>query len=146
MGPDNKKYLPLLNYLHNNTTKALAGKELADKYPVVARKIRQVQKILTEQERACIVTEYNDGVVIDKLASRYNCSPKTISRLLKSRDVVVVRKKASTRGREAEIVRLYNSGLSTIQIGAKIGIGTSTVRRCLRDHGVRLRLPSSRKL
>lgn len=143
-GVDYKKYSTLVDYLHNNTTKAQEREELADNYPVVTRKLAQSQRLFGAQEKLDIIAEYSDGALAKELAKKYSCSRETISKLLKEHGITIERRMLSIRGKEDEIVRLYESGLNSYSVAEAAGVSQSSVLEHLRRQGVQLR-PAGRQ-
>ena len=63
----------------------------------------------------------------------------TISQALKKSGIEVSIKTESKDGVVAAILRLYDDHMSALDIGKKLDIGEKTVRRILRESGVRIR-------
>ena len=71
------------------------------------------------------------------LADEYGCHRRTICNALKDAGVIVSNK-ATTRdaGLTENVLRLHNNHIRVVDIGKKLGISESTVRRILRENGV----------
>ena len=71
------------------------------------------------------------------LADEYGCHRCTICNALKDAGVIVSNK-ATTRdaGLTENVLRLHNNHIRVVDIGKKLGISESTVRRILRENGV----------
>lgn len=50
-----------------------------------------------------------------------------------------MRRKPAREAQVREMVRLYESGLSLVRVGERVGFSDKTVHRYLRDRGVRMR-------
>ena len=73
-----------------------------------------------------------------ELATEYSCHRTTISRILKCNNVPM-RRKPAREAQIREMVRLYESGLSLVKVGERVGFSDGTVHRYLRERGVRIR-------
>ena len=100
---------------------------------------QQEQKRLSNDEISQIIEKYNAGATTYELAAEFGCHRRTISRALKKSGIEVSIKTESKDGVVEAILRLYDDHMSALDISKKLGIGEKTVRRILRDNGVRIR-------
>ena len=83
--------------------------------------------------------EYLKGESTYALAEKYNCHRSTISQHLKKRGIIVSNKKMKTEADEEEVIRLYQSGLTSQEIAEKFGISDTTILQYLNKHGIQTR-------
>lgn len=100
---------------------------------------KQKQKRLSDDEIRQIVDKYKAGATTYELAAEFGCHRRTISRALKKSGIEVSIKTESKDGVVATILHLYDDHMSALDIGKKLDIGEKTVRRILRENGVRIR-------
>ena len=143
-GADYKKLSTPVSYLRNNNIKVLETEDLASGYPLIARKLVQPQKLFREHEKTHIIIEYNDGATVNELAKKYSCNRETISRLLMIHGIHVAYGIVAARGKEAEIIEMYEAGLSSLKVANEIGISQASVLRCLREQGIKIRSTGQR--
>ena len=98
---------------------------------------RQPHRQLSDEEIQQIVQKYGTGKSTYVLADEYGCHRRTICSALKDAGVIVSNK-ATTRdaGLTENVLRLHNNHIRVVDIGKKLGISESTVRRILRENGV----------
>ena len=103
---------------------------------IVATKVEQRQKHLTDAEVKQIVAEYKKGKSTYALAKEFDCHRTTVSDALKSKGVDVTKKvKLDVDG----VIAMYEQMHTAQEIADKYGIGSQVVIRCLKAHGVRIR-------
>ena len=94
------------------------------------------------------------------VAERYGVSTETIYRILKKHDIPRTHRHSAVEKRKtnrrcvrldwsdsdvADIIQLYQGGLTCSQIGEKYSCSWSSVRRALRSHGIKLRTRGRKK-
>ncbi len=99
---------------------------------------RSAQRRIPSDEVAAIIAGYQAGVPVHQLATEHSCHRTTISGLLKRHGIAARRQPVSEK-QLAQMVRLYESGLSLARVGERLGLADTTVHRHLRGHGVRIR-------
>lgn len=102
------------------------------------RQLRQRQKRLTGVEVERTVARYSEGATVYELAGEFGIERRTVAVRLKAAGVVM-RRQAPSAEQVAEMVRLYESGLSLERVGERSGFSTKTVLNYLRTEGVRTR-------
>jgi len=100
---------------------------------------KQKQKRLTEEEKAEIVKRYQAGENTNQLAAAYGCHRNTISNTLKKAGIDVTIKKIGIVFNPEEAIKLYAEGWKSKDIGKKLGVSELTIRKCLKEHGIKLR-------
>ena len=100
-------------------------------------------KWLNETQLACLVEQYESGATVYKLAKEFRIDRRTVSNHLKQGGVIM-RLQPPTKETVDEIVRLYESGLSTNKIGQLVGISADSVLNSLQKCGVKRRDPQGR--
>lgn len=94
----------------------------------------------SEDDIQKIIDDYSVGVSTLKIAKQYNCCKQTISTLLKKHGVEVSNRKAQKKLPADEIVSMYESERKTIHKIADIfQVSDFSIRRCLLNHGVKMR-------
>jgi hypothetical protein len=133
------KWLPLLYQVSaaKNGTERPVGPSIADGYEAVGM-LTQHQKRFNDDEVAEIVTGYRAGATILELAARHACDRKTVIHHLKLH-CVEIRHRCMDRAKIDEAVHLYESGLSLIKVGKRVGADPKTVKARLAERGVPLR-------
>lgn len=81
---------------------------------------------------------YRTGVTVRQLSEEFGVSRETVSQRLKQAGVTL-RRQPPTETQVDEMVRLYQQGLSLVQVGAQVGYGGTTVYRKLTERCVPLR-------
>jgi len=89
---------------------------------------------------------YESGVSSYQIAKQYGCDISTVCKKLKKMGIIMRPHKEKERHKELallypEWVKMYESGMSTVEIGRKYGIDHSTVWAALKKMGVRIRKP-----
>ena len=106
--------------------------------------------LLSPVPKRSLITEYQHGIDAAKLASKYQISGSTVCTTLESHAVKrgtnsdIFRK--LSRSQEAEIITLYEQGLSASQIAGGYVIEDQTVYNILERHGVPRRSLSEAKI
>jgi DNA invertase Pin-like site-specific DNA recombinase len=114
--------------------------DLPDSYGKLARNISKPTHTLRAEEITQLIMNYEqDGLMTKELVKKYHISRDYIHRILTSNGVKLRRIRPATRGKEAEIVRLYQSGMSTNKIAKKFGISQSPVITCLHGQDIQMR-------
>jgi hypothetical protein len=101
-------------------------------------KPRQKQRRLGELEQLELVNAYRAGDSVYGLADRFGIARQTVSAVLE-RHGVARRYRILTPQDVDAAVRLYESGLSLVAVGERLGANASTVLNTLRKTGVRMR-------
>ncbi|MFF7198263.1 hypothetical protein ACFZAM_31710 [Streptomyces sp. NPDC008079] len=99
---------------------------------------KQRREPFSSEEIAEILGEYAAEPKVSKIAARHRSTPPTIKRLLVRNGVKGVGRRTWSDEEIAAIVTAYKTR-STVQIAEEYGTSYDTVRRLLRDNGVRLR-------
>jgi AraC-like DNA-binding protein len=127
------------NSKRNNVTRleaVLAGHG-RDRLPARTTRSRQVQRRLDDQEQAQLLAAYDQGVMINDLASMFGLSRTAVMANLNKLGAESRRGIVDRRIEEART--LYEQGWSLAQIGQRYGVYPSTVRDALLRAGVRMR-------
>ena len=101
-------------------------------------RIRQRQKRLTEARVGDMAARYKEGATVYELAAEFGCNRTTVAERLK-RAGITMRLQSPSPEMIDEMVRLYESGLSLVKVGERVGYGASTVHNLLRSRGVQAR-------
>lgn len=138
-GADSKRWRPLLNAVAAAQRPARPEIERAFD-PKTTVKVRQRQVRLDEANVAAVVAGYEAGATVYELAGRFGCERRTVSDHLR-RANVVMRRTPPSNEIVAEMVRLYESGLSLQRVGERVNADAATVRKYIGLAGVRIRSP-----
>ena len=103
-----------------------------------ARRERKPQPRISEARADQIVEAYIAGGTVYELAREFDCHRVTISAVLKRRGVTLRRLSPSDE-QVAEMIRLYESGLSLSKVGERLGFNATTVLHRLRAAGHTIR-------
>ena len=103
------------------------------------KKYRQKQKKLSDHEIKEIVERYKKGETIYELGKAYGCHRNTISRNLKKSGVIVSLKKEGKIFQAEDVIRLYAAGYKSKEIAKMYNVNELSIRRCLNNHGVKMR-------
>jgi len=101
-------------------------------------KPRQKQHRLREIEQLELVDAYCAGESVYTLADRFGVARQTVSAVLE-RHGVARRYRILTPQDIDAAVRLYESGLSLVAVGERLGVNASTILNALRTTGVQVR-------
>lgn len=85
-----------------------------------------------------MVARYNEGATVYELAGEFGIERRTAAVRLKGAGVAMRRQPARAE-QVAEMVRLYESGLSLAKVADRTGFSSKTVLNYLRAEGVQLR-------
>ena len=99
---------------------------------------RQKQRRLRELEQLELVDAYRAGESVYRLADRFGIARQTVSAVLE-RHGVARRYRILTPEDVEAAVRLYESGLSLVDVGDRLVVNASTVLNALRKTGVQMR-------
>lgn len=122
------------------STDSITQDRVVNKYEEVeVRKYRQKQKRLSNTEKAEIIQRYQSGENTNQLAAAYGCHRNTISNTLKKAGIDVTIKKIGIVFEPEEAIELYTKGWKSKDIGKKLGVSELTIRKCLRERGVKIR-------
>lgn len=127
------------NSKRNNVTKLqaiLAGQE-RDRLPARTTRSPHRQRRLDDQEQAQLLAAYDQGVMINDLASMFGLSRTAVMANLNKLGAESRRGIVDRRIEEART--LYEQGWSLAKIGQRYGVHPSTVRDAMRRAGVRIR-------
>ena len=102
------------------------------------RRQKQKQTRLSSQELAAFCAAYQDGMPVRELAQRFKISQHTVSEHAR-RQGLLLHNRLLTPQEVEEAGRLYESGLSLMKIGRKLGRRGETVRQALMRSGVEIR-------
>ena len=92
--------------------------------------IRQRQRRLTEAQVAEMAEKYLAGATVYELAAEFDCHRATVAVRLKVAGVVM-RLQSPTAEMVDSMMSLYGSGLSFVEVGARLGHSANTVRNYL---------------
>lgn len=97
-----------------------------------------------QDRSAAAVQDYRDGLSIDDILRRHRIGGGTLMRLIRlakvpQRGKHVYKPQAIDPAKASEIAQSYRDGLKTDDILSRHKIGTSTLHKALRAHGVKLR-------
>lgn len=103
-------------------------------------KIRQ-ESLLTEEQELKIVEKYLRGENSTELASQYGCSPNTILSTVKKHGAKIRSGKGKyhhrhTKEQQKEIVKLYISGDSALNLAKKFDCCSETIHAVIRRKGI----------
>ena len=102
------------------------------------RPISQRQRRLIAAQMIEMVQRYEEGATVYELATEFGCHRTTVStRLKKAR--VSLRLQSPTSEVIDLMANLYTSGLSSMEIGERLGYCANTVRNGLQRQGIQLR-------
>ncbi len=104
---------------------------------------RQVQRRLTSDQVQQLVTEYEAGIGVQDLATRWSIHRTTVATQLRQAGVLA-RRRGLTEEARAEAVRLYAEGWSCQRLAERYGCNATTVWSVLRRANVQLRAPWER--
>lgn len=96
----------------------------------------------TTEQKEDIVRRYTKGTRIPAIARMLGFAYETVSIVLREAGLVVRKKRERgplTAEESAAAIAAYATGLSTLEVGKKLGITSSMVNGCLRRAGVPLR-------
>ncbi|MCL2445015.1 hypothetical protein FWD07_02770 [Candidatus Saccharibacteria bacterium] len=136
--------LTLVDYCHNNITQTDNGKNLADIYPRATKRLIRQHRPFTESEKLAIIADYKQSAMAKELVEKYGRHRANINKILTDHGITLRRINPSTRGKEAEIARLYRSGLSIAKVAKHFGISQTPVVKCLQRQGVEMRAAGRR--
>jgi lambda repressor-like predicted transcriptional regulator len=94
--------------------------------------IRQRQRRLTEAEAVEMAAKCQAGATVYELAAEFDCHRTTVAARLKNAGITL-RYQSPTSEDIDSMARLYESGLSLIEVGRKLGFCANTVRTCLQS-------------
>jgi transposase len=107
---------------------------------------REVQ-LLSEEDRKLVAERYLDGESTRSLARQFDISRETIRKYLSDQGVPMrpsIRKSALTLEMKQEAAEAYEAGMTLQQIAEVFGVSYTTIRRALKELGVRSRPPGHR--
>lgn len=85
-----------------------------------------------------MVARYERGATVYELATEFGCHRTTVSARLKKAGVSLRLKSPTPDGIDL-MAKLYASGLSSVEVGERLGYCANTVRNSLQGKGIRLR-------
>lgn len=132
---DSKKWLSLLSH---STTAEIADTRPCPAAPQVAKRRKQRQIRLTDEEKQKLVDAYIAGATTYQLAAQFGCHRNTVGNLLKSRGIAL-RCVSMSESQIDQAVILYESGLSLARVGDELGFDDATIRLRLIERGIRMR-------
>lgn len=97
--------------------------------------ISQRQRRLTKAQVTEMAARYQEGATVYELAAEFDCNRTTVASRLKKAGVAM-RLQSPTSETVDSMVRLYESGLSSLEVGKQLGFCANTVRACLRERQV----------
>jgi len=99
---------------------------------------KQKQRRLRELEQLELVDAYRAGESVHGLADRFGVARQTVSAVLERHRVA--RRYRILKPQDVDAaVGLYESGLSLVAVGERLGVNASTILNALRTTGVQLR-------
>lgn len=121
----------------------LTSADFASAPPRVARTRRQPRKAFTPDEITLLAADYEAGVPVEDLAMKYRCHRATVLKYTAEAGVHRPKQFKVAPAQIVEMVRLYESGMATGEIGRRLGFSTKTVRRRLKMTGAYLSPPET---
>ena len=85
-----------------------------------------------------MVQRYEEGATVYELATEFGCHRTTVSARLKKAGVSL-RLQSPTSEVINLMANLYTSGLSSVEVGERLGYCANTVRKSLQGQGIQLR-------
>jgi DNA invertase Pin-like site-specific DNA recombinase len=110
----------------------------------LVRRIETAQTFLTASEVDRLIEDYNAGMSVRALATKYGIHRATVSAHLSRRDTRR-RRPGLDVDEQAEVVRLFRAGVSMRAISRRLGVGRKPVRACLVDVGLMADEPTASK-
>lgn len=109
--------------------------------PIIAQKAppRSIKRRLTKQQRDDILRRREAGETLHALAHAFGISESGLRDLLFSA-TMEMKKPPMTEEDAVRAVALYESGLSVKQVASEIRYPLGTIRRVLKEQGVRMRV------
>lgn len=153
-GPDSKKYQTVLQFkrsIRENPdmfSKSIISKETAnsknridkDEYGEIAANQLKVKSInFSKEQITTIVNSYQAGISVGKIKERFDCSEFAIRKVLKDRNVEIIKCPAQSKLDVKVIADMYHNMYSLNQIAKQFGVSRHTVGKVLKNHGVELR-------
>ena len=117
---------------------------MADSRGRMVRSLEMAHTLLRREQVDDLVTEDRDGATLVELASRFGVNRRTVAAHL-VRQEVPIRRGSFDPSRIHEAADLYLSGLTLVEVGAKVGAGPQAVRRALASHGIVIRPGGGRR-
>lgn len=102
--------------------------------------VRRVEWRLGADGIQGLIVDYQAGLAVPELQSKYGLSKGSVRKLLSEAGVSMRRRPLSNDVVE-QIIELYESGLSIRQVAAKAGVPKTTVQNLLARSGVAMRPP-----
>ena len=109
----------------------------------MVRSLGMAQTLLRAEQVDELVARYRDGATLVELASLFSIHRRTVAEHL-TRRKVPIRRGRFDPSRIHEAADLYDSGLTLVEVGMKVGAGPQAVRQALASHGVVIR-PGGRR-
>lgn len=107
---------------------------------IATRKLQQPFRIpFTDEDIDTIISMYNAGASTHNIAKQYGCSKNTISSLLKRNGINVTNRKAQSKLLADQVIKMYKNMDTIEKIAERFRVSAFSVRRCLRENGVKLR-------
>jgi transposase len=110
----------------------------------VSFKKKNIQEKTITDETQLYIDEFNNGLIISEIAKKYNKTYSYIHNKIK--DYVKLReRKEITYEDELNIIELYESGKSSVEIGNMYGVHYTRITKILENHGIDRNYASNRK-
>lgn len=108
---------------------------------IAVKKLQRPYRInFSEDDIIAIVAAYKVGSSTYDIASIYNCNKNTISSLLKQQGVEVSNRKVQNKLPVNKVIAMYEvEHMKIDEIAHCFEVGASTIRKCLLEHGVKMR-------
>jgi lambda repressor-like predicted transcriptional regulator len=113
------------------------GNSMTSDYQLLGS-IRQRQRRLTAAQVVKMVERYREGATVYELSTEFGCHRTTVSARLK-KEGVSLRLQPPASDAIDLMAKLYASGLSSAEIGERLGYCANTVRNGLQGKGMGLR-------
>ena len=143
---NSKNYDIILNKVKSTPITPVTGSsvpEYSDNAYNIKTEIKQQQKHLSDEEVSEIISKYKAGKSTYELAQEYGCHRYTISKHLKDVGIEVTNRVARKESLVGLILQLYSEWYKPAEIGEALGISADSVRRCLKENGIKLRHSSA---
>lgn len=86
-----------------------------------------------------IVDDYKAGMSLEKISRKYHCHHRSIKFILTNEGVQLRKIINKIFNHNSTIIRLYRSGISSVEIGHRLNIAPINVRKCLRQNNINRR-------
>jgi len=107
--------------------------------------IHREGKFISDDQKKKIYEAHNLGMTIERIAEYAGVGKATVSRYLKLAGLTAGPKPQLTEEEKNKIIQCYTDGIPVDEIANETKRSTSTIYRCLREHGIELRKKNKQK-